>query len=183
MAYYIWRGIARHFSECLSVSGLLTFALFHQQGTTVFWTRTCLSVRSVYLTHNCTFSSDVESIDLTGTSSLSSRKQLVLASLWKEWMHLFFTRGLDCSLLFPDKNFGHQYCYASDKVISPFLVYFWLCQNLADLECGIYLFAGTHFSGIFLLSINSFSIFSISLKKFCLKDRRSDVLWLALRGV
>ena len=112
------------------MSGLLTFALFHQQGTTVFWTHSCLSVRSVYLTHNCTFSSGVKSVDLTGTSSLSSRKQLVLASLWKEWMHFFFTRGLDCSLLFPDKNFGHQYRCASDKVISPFLVYFLIVPKL-----------------------------------------------------
>ena len=58
------------------MSGLLTFALFHWQGATVFWTHNGLSVQSIYFMHNCTFSLDVESVDLKRMSPLSSRKAI-----------------------------------------------------------------------------------------------------------
>lgn len=120
--------------------------------------------------HNCTFSLDVQSVDLTRTSSLSSRKATRFNISLKK-ICIFFPSPA-CSLLFLDKYFGHQYDCTSNKVVSSFLVHFLIAPKLGKFGIwNVSFFSGTHFPGILLLSINSFSIFSISLNKFCLKSR------------
>lgn len=147
MAYYIRRGIARHFSHCFKYVWLVDICFLSLARSSCL-PNPKLSAQRVYLTHNCTFSVAVAAVPLTGTFSLSARIAIHFSISLGGGMSAFYffsTRDLACSLLSPGKYFGHHYTTLPIKLFLLSCYTFRLLQNLANWEYGIYLFPGTHF--------------------------------------